>query len=317
MGFTSLDTVRQAMRSVRRQGAEQGRMVMFEDKKQTIERIEEEVRGVDWMAHEFRRQQTMLGGEVTSADKQALRERLRRLDDESDHYLASEYGVDSAKPTTRNTDPVKEPDCHKLPGKHDIYQCWLTSHQPFRWFVEFYGIMSKGGFDVVIGNPPYVSKRKIAKSYTPKGFQTEECPDIYATVVERSVNVGRSDGRTSMIVPLSLTFSSGFPSLRTHLHGECDSLWFSSFGRIPSALFSFDTRVRNTIYLARKSSRSPKRSFTTRLHRWFDSQRPTLFDGLSYSPFSPSAFGGLIPKLGSAHLLQGFESLLESSGYRL
>ena len=29
--------------------------------------------------------------------------------------------------------------------------------------------------------------------------------------------------------------------------------------------------MRNTIYLARKSSRSPKRSFTTRFHRWFDS----------------------------------------------
>ena len=177
--------------------------------------------------------------------------------------------------------------------------------------------MSKGGFDVVIGNPPYVSRKKVAESYTTKGFRTEGCPDIYATVVERSVNVCRVDGRTSMIVPLSLAFSSGFASLRSHLYEECDSLWFSSFGRIPAALFSFDTRVRNTIYLARKASRSPKRSFTTRLHRWFDSQRPILFDGLSYAPFSPSAFGGLIPKLSSSRLLQEFESLLEGSGYRL
>ena len=29
------------------------------------------------------------------------------------------------------------------------------AHQPFHWFVEFYGIMTKGGFDVVIGNPPW------------------------------------------------------------------------------------------------------------------------------------------------------------------
>ena len=175
----------------------------------------------------------------------------------------------------------------------------------------------KGGFDVVIGNPPYVSRRKVSESYTTMGFQTSGCPDIYATVVERCVNVCRTDGRTSMIVPLSLGFSSGFASLRSFLYEECDSLWYSSFGRIPSALFSFDTRVRNTIYLARKASRSPKHNFTTRLHRWFDSQRPVLFDGLSYAPFSPSAFGGLIPKLGTSRLLQGFESLLEDSGYRL
>ena len=177
--------------------------------------------------------------------------------------------------------------------------------------------MIEGGFDVVIGNPPYVSRQKVAQSYTAKGFQTAACPDIYATVAERSVNVCRSDGRTSMIVPLSLAFSSRFATLRTHLYEECDSLWFSSFGRIPSALFSFDTRVRNTIYLARKSSRSTKRNFTSRLHRWFDSQRPTLFESLSYSPFSTSAFGGLIPKLGSARLLEAFESLLEGSSYRL
>ena len=293
VGFTSLDAVRKAM-TIMPDGQHRA---LFDEDRAALARIEEEARGVDWMAHEFRRQQTMLGGEVTSADKQALRDRLRSLGDELDRHLATEYGID--------------------PKKARAYNAWRDSHHPFHWFVEFYGIMSKGGFDVVIGNPPYVSRRKVAKSYTPKGFQTAGCPDIYATVVERSVNVCRSNGRTSMIVPLSLAFSSGFASLRSHLYGECDSLWFSSFGRIPSALFSFDTRVRNTIYLARKSSRSPKRSFTTRLHRWFDSQRQVLFDGLSYAPFSPSAFGGLIPKLGSSRLLKEFESLLEGSGYRL
>ena len=42
------------------------------------------------------------------------------------------------------------------------YETWSVNHQPFHWFVEFYGIMSKGGFDVVIGNPPYVDvTRKV------------------------------------------------------------------------------------------------------------------------------------------------------------
>ena len=293
VGFTSLDAVRQAM-TVMPNG--QHRQV-FPEEQAALDRIVEDARGVDWMAHEFRRQQTMLGGEVTSADKQALRDRLHGLADQLDRLLAGEYGVDLKRAAA--------------------YDAWRASHQPFHWFVEFYGIMSKGGFDVVVGNPPYVSRRKVAEWYTPKGFQTAGCPDIYATVVERSVNVCRTDGRTSMIVPLSLTFSSGFASLRSHLQQECDSIWFSSFGRIPSALFSFDTRVRNTIYLARKSSRSPKRSFTTRLHRWFDSQRPALFESLSYSSFSPAAFDGLVPKVGSARLLRGLESLLDDGTYRL
>ncbi len=295
IGFTSLDAVREAM-TVMPNG--QHRQVFPEDQA-ALDRINEEAEIASAAFNQFRWQQTMFDDDshVTAEHKAELRGQLSRLAGELDRLLAAEYGIN-----------------HK---RVRAFNAWRTNHQPFHWFVEFYGIMSKGGFDVVIGNPPYVSRRKVAKSYTTRGFGTEGCPDIYATVVERSVNVCRSDGRTSMIVPLSLTFSSGFGNLRAHLYEECDSLWFSSFGRIPSALFSFDTRVRNTIYLGRKASRSPKRNFTTRLHRWFDSQRPVLFDGLSYAPFSPSAFGGLIPKLSSSRLLQEFESLLEGSGYRL
>ena len=258
-------------------------------------------------------------GEITTDhDKPALRDRLRLLGDELDSPPGNRVRP-STLPSRPDTTPARPSlKCDRLAGKYDVYQCWrarVTS--PSTGSSSSTGSCRKGGFDVVIGNPPYVSRRKVSESYTTKGFQTAGCPDIYATVVERSVNVCRTDGRTSMIVPLSLAFSSGFPSLRSHLYEECDSLWFSSFGRIPSALFSFDTRVRNTIYLARKASRSPKRSFTTRLHRWFDSQRPVLFDSLSYAPFSPAAFGGLIPKLSSSRLLQEFESILEGSSYRL
>ena len=106
---------------------------VFPEDQAALDRIVEDALGVDWMAHEFRRQQTMLGGEVTSADKRALGDRLRSLADKLDRLLAAEYGVD--------------------PNKSAAYAAWRNSHQPFHWFVEFYGIMSKGGFDVVIGEP--------------------------------------------------------------------------------------------------------------------------------------------------------------------
>ena len=228
IGFTSLKSVRDAM-TVLPNG--QSRQI-FPEEQTALDRINEEAEAASAAFNEFRWQQTMLGGEATFADKQALRDRLRSLDDELDRHLAREYGIDT--------------------DNAGAYDSWRASHQPFHWFVEFYGIMSTGGFDVVIGNPPYVSRRKVSEVYTAKGFKTAACPDIYATVVERSVNVCRLNGRTSMIVPLSLTFNSRFAILRSHLYEACDSLWFSSFGRIPSALFSFDTRVRNTIFLAPK-----------------------------------------------------------------
>ena len=294
VGFTSLDAVRNAM-TITPGG--QSRMLSEEDNA-SLARIDEEAETAARAFDMFREQQTVLGGEITAADKSELRRRLDILRGELDRHLAAEYGIQ--------------------PDDAGTFESWRTSHQPFHWFVEFYGVMQGGGFDVVVGNPPYVSRKQVSQIYTVKGFLTETCPDIYSVILERSVNVCSStNGRIGMIVPLSLTFSSQFVALRTLLFRECKLNWFSSFGRIPSALFSFDTRVRNTIYLGHKSSQSPSLSFTTRLHRWFNSQRPALFEDLSYSPFCPKAFDGLIPKIGSQRLLQGFESLLLNGEYRL
>ena len=73
--------------------------------------------------------------------KQQLQSRLDQLRTELDALLAKEYGVDANKPAP--------------------FAKWRSSHQPFHWFVEFHGIMSDGGFDVVIGNPPYVEYSKV------------------------------------------------------------------------------------------------------------------------------------------------------------
>ncbi|MCY3799978.1 MAG: Eco57I restriction-modification methylase domain-containing protein [Chloroflexi bacterium] len=314
VGFTSLDAVRQAM-TVTPDG--QGRQLFPEDQT-VLDRIEEEAAVTSQAFDQFQRQQTVYGGDVTADDKADLRRRLENLGNELDRYLATEYGVDPVNPPTHNgTGSTSSVDCDKVPYEHDAYQCWRRSHQPFHWFVEFHGIMRDGGFDVVIGNPPYVARRKVVEKHAVIGFRTAGCSDIYAVFVERGINVSRTNGRISMIVPLSLTFSSAFSSLRALLYHECDLNWFSSFGRIPSALFSFDTRVRNTIYLGHKSRNSSMSCFTTRLHRWFDSQRETLFQNLCYSRYSPASFEGLIPKFGSETLLRAFESLLDGEKYRL
>ncbi len=40
------------------------------------------------------------------------------------------------------------------------YDKWLKSHQPFNWIAEFYDIIhGNGGFDVIIGNPPYIIRK--------------------------------------------------------------------------------------------------------------------------------------------------------------
>ena len=107
-------------------------------------RIEEDAELVDRAFQQFRAQQTTHGGRVTAKDKQQLLTRLTKLDHELDRYLAGEYGVrDTGVPPVNHGQ-----DAHATPESPE-FRAWKISHQPFHWFVEFYGIMHAGGFDVI------------------------------------------------------------------------------------------------------------------------------------------------------------------------
>lgn len=75
------------------------------------------------------------------------------------------------------------------------YEKWLLTHQPFHWLAEFYEIINEyGGFDVIIGNPPYVEYNKkiqgiaISDLYKLVGYKTISCGNLYAYILERSKN---------------------------------------------------------------------------------------------------------------------------------
>ena len=261
VGFTSLDAVRQAM-TIMPNG--QHRQVFPEDQA-ALYRINEEAEIASAAFNQFRRQQTILGGEVTAADKQVLRNRLRSLDDELDHYLAREYGVDL--------------------GKTAAYEAWRASHQPFHWFVEFYGIMDEGGFDVIVGNPPYVQWRKMS-DYTIRGYRTSRCPDMYAACIERSMHLLGSCSRYGMILPISFQFSGDFEQAREVMSTKAREVWASTFSRNPAALFSAGLGVRSTIAIAHVAKYREPSIFTTRLNRWVEGFRPHLFQDLEYGLLS-------------------------------
>src|SRR2546423_9597658 len=109
---------------------------------------------------------------------------------ELDGYLASEYGID------RNSVPKREEYDARLAQ-------WQQGHQPFHWWVEFYGIMKEGGFDVIIGNPPYVEYSSVKKQYAIQGYQTERCGNLYALVVERVIALVQDRGRVGVIIPVA------------------------------------------------------------------------------------------------------------------
>ena len=91
----------------------------------------------------------------------------------------------------------------------------VAGDKAFKWEEEFEQIMDEGGFDVAIGNPPYVFSRNfiptLYKEYFSKNYETFEYqPDLYITFLERAIKLAKPGGYIGVIVP-----NAWFGNLRT------------------------------------------------------------------------------------------------------
>ena len=85
-----------------------------------------------------------------------------------------------------------------LLGEEEMYRINV-----FDWKSEFSEIMQDGGFDAVIGNPPYVRQELLgsSKSYFQRRYEVYHgVADLYAYFIEKSVSLLRSGGYFAYIV---------------------------------------------------------------------------------------------------------------------
>jgi hypothetical protein len=81
----------------------------------------------------------------------------------------------------------------------------VAGEKAFNWQNEFPEIFANGGFDVVIGNPPYVHLEKIKETSVGlknSGYETYHSQgDIYCVFVEKGITVLKPNGLISYIMP--------------------------------------------------------------------------------------------------------------------
>ena len=208
-----------------------------------------------------------MGG--TGSDKESARwkadveERLGELRHELDDYLAGDYNV-------KKGDKVQ-------------FIRWRESHQPFHWFVEFFGIMREGGFDAVIGNPPYVEYSKVRTIYTIKGYVTEPSGNIYNYLTERSTYLLRKQGWLGLIIPLGAFSTNRMETFQNFTFNEYKRLFLSYFSgdAHPSVLFE-GVKYRLAIVLGQREHNGETTVFTSSYIRWYADERPHLFAKISY-----------------------------------
>jgi hypothetical protein len=215
---------------------------------------------------------------VTAGDKEALRTRLKALDDELNQHLAAEYGV-----------PPRNPKA---------FDKWLASHKPFHWFVEFYGIMSKGGFDVIIGNPPWTEYSSVRKDYTVRDYVTERCGNLHCLCTERALTLRGPSGYMSFIVQLPMANSSRMASVRNLLRQESGALYVVPFDDRPGKLFEGLEHCRSVIFVSQANrDNTVSVLHTAAYQRWASDVRAHLFPTLHYTDVKQATLlPGIFPK---------------------
>lgn len=88
----------------------------------------------------------------------------------------------------------------------------------FKWETEFPQIFENGGFDVVIGNPPYTYRKahdKITKNYFKNHYLSNEGNfDLYKFFIEKLISLTKNNGYCSYIVPNTFLSANTYKKLR-------------------------------------------------------------------------------------------------------
>lgn len=238
------------------------------------ERVETEMQKVSKAYDIFRTQQLADHDDLESVKtaKIELKERLTRLTNLLDRQLFSATGGTS-------------------------FEAWEKTHQPFHWIAEYYQIMhDQGGFDVIIGNPPYVVYTEGSGNYTiDRSYKTMTCANLYAYCIERSHYLINGGGRFGMIVPNSCISANKMLPVQRIIsdHKRC---WVSNYSWRPSKLFEGANMLLAIILNAPSESTVV---MATIYHRWYNEYRDSLFATIHYTNVSDVMIDGSIPKMPS------------------
>ncbi|MCY2995817.1 MAG: Eco57I restriction-modification methylase domain-containing protein [Planctomycetota bacterium] len=129
----------------------------------------------------------------------------------------------------------------------------------FDWSIEFRRTIGGGGFDAVIGNPPYVRQESLGeiKSYLKRQYKSfESTADLYVYFVEKSIGLLREGGFFSFIVSSSFLRTNFGRGLRSFVQQSAAVLELVDFGGLPVFSAAKDTYVCIPLISKRRQPKS-------------------------------------------------------------
>ena len=166
----------------------------------------------------------------------------------------------------------------------------------FDWKVMYSDVFEQGGFDIVIGNPPYGAKlsdddknvvKKFYKTTESRQMDREKdavylrflgrenevpCPkikgstDTYTLFIELAYWLLRKDAFMAYIVPISLTSSDSLSGVHKLLLEKCRGIKISSYSVRPQPVFK-NAVVNTSILMFQKTLTPCQQLLSTKMHR--------------------------------------------------
>jgi hypothetical protein len=129
----------------------------------------------------------------------------------------------------------------------------------FEWEREFAEILQAGGFDVVIGNPPYIDSEwmtihlSACRHYCSQHYQSATGNwDFFCVFIEKAIDLCRPGGLISLVVPNKLASADYARRVRHLLSQEHQLLTLRDYAQVPV----FAASVYPLVFVARKRSSS-------------------------------------------------------------
>lgn len=145
----------------------------------------------------------------------------------------------------------------------------------FLWHTWFKDIFDNGGFDIVIGNPPYGAKlsqehKNLFKNLynsakTIKGKQKGSL-DTYVLFLELGYNMLANKGQLAFIVPMPITSNDSVSGIHNILLSNCEPISISSYAVRPKPVFK-NAVVNSSIIMFTKSMQRCRTLLTTQMYR--------------------------------------------------
>lgn len=175
---------------------------------------------------------------------------------------------------------------------------WLISHQPFNWLSEFYQIIQgNGGFDVIIGNPPYVEFPSKDVQYSFDNLKSANCGNLYGCCIERGYQIGNVEGKFSFIIPVAITCSKRMSPVIDIMKESSSLLTYANFDDRPGKLFEMLQHLRATIFICSRSKKIDTPCiYSTKYNRWYTQNRPILFNLIEFVNVTEFVDSFIIPK---------------------